>query len=314
MKYYFAPLEGLTDSIYRKLHHKYFPGIDRYYTPFLSPTVHRSLTPKESREIPPAEILGYRCVPQLLTRDSDNFLWMARKCADLGYDEINLNLGCPSGTVTAKGKGSAMLADPDFLDQFLDRIFSSGDLRISIKTRIGFHNTELLPTLVDIFNRYPIQELSVHPRVRDDFYKGPIQMDVFRFVIEYSKNPVCYNGNLCSVRQIEKLTEEFPSLDAVMLGRGLIGNPGMLSGFSNDVVALEEFHNALLDEYTIAFGGSRNAMFRLKENWRHLLCLFDSSEKLGKKLRKTTDISEYKSITQEIFHTLPLREDLLPDW
>ena len=314
MRYYFAPLEGLTDSIYRKLHHQYFPGIDRYYTPFLSPTVHRGLTPREAREIPPADMLNYNCVPQLLTRESENFLWMARQCRDLGYREINLNLGCPSGTVTAKGKGSAMLADPESLDGFLEKIFCPGDLIISVKTRIGFQNKEQLPRLMEVYNKYPIKELTVHPRVRADFYKGPIDMEAFRYILDVSKNPVCYNGNLCSLQQIRQLTCEFPQLDAVMIGRGLIGDPGMLTPGGSKADTLERFYSALLEAYTEAFGGTRNAMFRLKENWRHLLCLFDNSEKLGKRMRKTTDVAEYKEITQEIFHTLPLREALNPDW
>lgn len=314
MKYYFAPLEGLTDSIFRQLHHSYFPGVDRYYTPFLSPTVHRNLTPRESREVPEAGSLDYACVPQLLTKEPENFLWMARQCRDLGYEEVNLNLGCPSGTVTAKGKGSAMLADPDALDRFLEEIFAPGDLNISVKTRIGFHDAEHLSQLMEVFNRYPIRELTVHPRIRDDFYKGPVRMEAFRLVLKSSTNPVCFNGNLCSREDIRKLSESYPELDAVMLGRGLIGDPGMLTPGGSTAEALEGFYNALLEAYTDAFGSSRNAMFRLKENWRHLLCLFDGSEKLGKRLRKTTDAGEYKAITHEIFHTLPLREKLKPDW
>jgi len=313
MKYYFAPLEGLTDSVFRRLHSKYFPGVDRYYTPFLSPTVHRSLTNRESREIPAADTLDYECVPQLLTRDPENFLWMAQQCIDRGYREVNLNLGCPSGTVTAKGKGSAMLAEPEDLDRFLDAVFH-GDIPISVKTRIGFHTAENFPALLDVFNRYPIRELTVHPRVRDDFYKGPLDMDVFRYALENSKNPVCYNGNLCSEEQIRSLRADFPQLEAVMLGRGLIGDPGMLSPNGTDAAALEAFYEALLEEYTVAFGGARNAMFRLKENWRHLLCRFEGSEKLGKRLRKTTDLAEYKAVTREIFRTLPLRKALSPDW
>jgi len=313
MKYYFAPLEGLTDSVFRRLHSKYFPGVDRYYTPFLSPTVHRSLTNRESREIPAADTLDYECVPQLLTRDPENFLWMAQQCIDRGYREVNLNLGCPSGTVTAKGKGSAMLAEPEDLDRFLDAVFH-GDIPISVKTRIGFHTAENFPALLDVFNRYPIRELTVHPRVRDDFYKGPLDMDVFRYALENSKNPVCYNGNLCSEEQIRSLRADFPQLEAVMLGRGLIGDPGMLSPNGTDAAALEAFYEALLEEYTVAFGGARNAMFRLKENWLHLLCRFEGSEKLGKRLRKTTDLAEYKAVTREIFRTLPLRKALSPDW
>ena len=164
MRYYFAPLEGITDSIFRDVHHRFYPGMDRYYTPFLSPTIHRALTNKEKREIPPAETLSYHSVPQILTKSAEDFIWLAGQCRDLGYTEVNLNLGCPSGTVTAKGKGSGMLRTPDTLDSFLDAVFSGTDMPISIKTRIGFADPGEFPAILDIYNRYPICELIIHPR------------------------------------------------------------------------------------------------------------------------------------------------------
>ena len=314
MQYYFAPLEGLTDSIYRKLHHTYFPGIDRYYTPFFSPTVHRSLTPREARELPFADTLDFAVVPQLLTKNADDFLWMAQQCRDRGYREVNLNLGCPSGTVTAKGKGSGMLTDPDALDAFLYTVFSSAPLEISVKTRLGFASADEFPALLKIFNRYPIKELTVHPRVRSAFYNGEVDMDAFRYCVENSRAPLCYNGNLCSVEQIKVFAKDFPQVDAVMLGRGLIADPGMLMPGGTDVKKLTAFYDALLEAYLDAFGGSRNAMFRLKENWRYLICKFEGGEKLAKRLRKTTDLREYKAITREIFTSLPLKNTIDPDW
>ena len=137
MKIYFAPMEGLTDSVYRRLHHRYFSGVDRYFTPFFSPTVHRSLTPREERELPLAEEADFTVVPQLLTKSAQDFLFMARVCRDRGYRQVNLNLGCPSGTVVAKGKGSGMLAKPEELDRFLEQIFSDAPLPVSVKTRLG---------------------------------------------------------------------------------------------------------------------------------------------------------------------------------
>ena len=314
MQYYFAPLEGITDSIFRSLHSKYFPGVDRYFTPFLSPTVHRGLTAREAREIPRADTLTYEAVPQLLTKVSEDFLWLTGVCKDLGYQEVNLNTGCPSGTVTAKGKGSGMLRDLPALEVFLDDIFEKSPLPISIKTRIGFYDKDEFPAILELYNRYPIKELTIHPRVRAQFYKGSVDMDVFRYCLENSKNPVCYNGDLISLKKVQAFEQEFPQVEAVMIGRGLVGDPGMLSPGGSDVAALEAFYDELFAVYTDVFGGTRNAMFRLKENWRHLLCKFEGSEKLGKKLRKTTDAGEYKAITHEIFRTLPLREEMQPDW
>ena len=305
MRYYFAPMEGLTDSIYRRTHHKYFSGVDRYYMPFLSPTIHRSLTHREDRELPMAGSEAFVAVPQVLTKVSDDFLWAAQVCRDRGYDEVNLNVGCPSGTVVSKGKGSGMLRDIDALDRFLDEIFHGSVLPISVKTRLGLEHPEEFPVILDIYNKYPIKELTIHPRVRKQFYNGNVDMEMFRYAAQNSKNPLCYNGDLTGTEQIDAIAREFPMVESVMIGRGLVADPGLLCG-GTDVAALEKFMNTLLEEYTVAFGGSRNAMFRLKENWGLLHPRFEGVDKLWKKLRKTTDLEEYKSITSEIFHTLPL--------
>ena len=314
MRYYFAPLEGLTDSIYRRLHHTYFGGPDRYYTPFFSPTVHRALTPREARELPKADTVNFCAIPQLLTKIPEDFLWMAGVCRDYGYPEVNLNVGCPSGTVTAKGKGSGMLRDLDGLDAFLEQIYSAAPLPISIKTRIGFEQPEEFEKILAVYNRYPICELTIHPRVRTAFYNGPVHTGTFRFAVENAKMPLCYNGNLYTKDHLTAFQTEFPQVGAVMLGRGLIADPGLLTPIGTTATALERFHDALLEEYIREFGGSRNAMFRMKENWRHWLCKFQNAEKLGKRLRKTTDVAEYKVITHEIFHSLPMHKDLHPDW
>lgn len=308
MRYYFAPMEGITDSIYRQTHHKYYPGLDRYYMPFLSPTIHRTLTHKEDRELPMADSVPFCAVPQILTKVAEDFLWAASICRDRGYEEVNLNLGCPSGTVVSKGKGSGMLRDIDGLDRFLEEIFAASPLPISVKTRLGLENGEEFSRLLEIFNRYPIQELTVHPRVRKQFYDGSVDMEMFRYAVANSRNPLCYNGDLTSLQQIEAFRQEFPGIEAVMIGRGLIADPGMLS--PGTVATLEAFHNELLERYLEAFGGSRNAMFRLKENWHFLITQFEGSEKLWKQLRKTTDLGEFRAITTQIFHTLPYKNEL----
>ena len=305
MQLYFAPLEGITDSIYRRLHHRYFPGVDRYYMPFFSPTMHRCLTKKEDRELPFADRENFVAIPQVMTKNAEDFLWAAHQCAERGYREVNLNAGCPSGTVVSKGKGSGMLADPDALSRFLDQVFSSNPLPISVKTRLGLKSSEEFPKLLEIFNRYPIRELTIHPRVRTDFYKPPVQLEQFTYALDNTNLPLCYNGDIKNLADLQKMQELFPQVDAFMIGRGLVGDPGMLSPGGTDVKVLKQFHNHLLEEYSICFGSTRNAMFRMKENWHYLSLHFDGGEKLFKNLRKTTDISEYQQITTEIFRNLP---------
>lgn len=315
MRYYFAPMEGITDSIYRRLHHKYFGGVDRYYMPFLSPTIHRQLTHKEDRELPFADTEDFTAVPQILTKVADDFLWAAQVCADRGYEEVNLNVGCPSGTVVSKGKGSGMLRDAAALDAFLAEVFSKSPLPISVKTRLGLENKDEFSAILAIYNRYPIQELTIHPRTRKQFYNGELHMDIFAYAMENSVNPLCFNGELRTNSQISEFSCRFPTIEAVMIGRGLIADPGMLTPGGTTRESLKAFTDELTETYISAFGGARNAMFRMKENWSFLRHRFDGSERLWKQLRKTTDLTEYKAITAEIFHTLPLAEPYCPtEW
>ena len=313
MRYYFAPMEGITDAPYRKVHHRFFPGLDSYYMPFISPTMHRSLTNRESRDLPPADSVPFRAVPQILTKVPEDFLWAAQVCAQRGYDEVNLNVGCPSGTVVSKGKGSGMLADPVKLDEFLGNVFEKSPVPVSVKTRLGVTDVEEFPKILEVFNQYPIKELTIHPRVRKQFYKGGVDMDMFRYALENSKNSLCYNGNLRTLSEVRAFETAFPQVEAVMIGRGLVGNPAM---FRPDTSAetIRAFHDCLLETYIETFGSARNAIFRMKENWHCMIYLFEDSEKLWKKLRKTTDIAEYRAITAEIFATLPMRSELEADW
>ena len=289
MRYDFAPMEGITDSIFRRVHHKYFGGVDRYFMPFLSPTIHRQLTHKEDRELPLADSVPFRAVPQVLTKVPEDFLWASQICADRGYDEVNLNVGCPSGTVVSKGKGSGMLRSVQELDRFLDAVFSASPLPISVKTRLGLENPEDFVQILEVFNRYPMKELTVHPRVRKDFYKEPMREEWFRYAYENSKNKLCYNGNLITKQQADAIAQAYPGVESVMIGRALIGDPGMLCPEGTNRETLKAFHDELVEEYTRIFGSQRNAMFRMKENWSLLHKRGEDADQLWKKLRKTTD-------------------------
>ena len=306
MNYYFAPMEGLTDSVYRREHHRFFGGVDRYYMPFFSPTIHRALTSREIRELPKAESEAFTAVPQVLTKDPGDFLWAAEVIRDLGYGEINLNIGCPSGTVVAKGKGSGMLRDLDELARFFDSVFSDSPLPISVKTRIGLENPEEFVDILELYNQYPMQELIIHPRVRKQFYDGEVHREWFAYAMEHSRNPLCYNGDIRSLSDVGALENRYPAFSAVMIGRGLVADPGMLSG-GTDIAVLETFLNALMDSYETEFASCRNALFRMKENWAHLHDRFEGSDRLWKKMRKTTDAAEFRRLSAELLHTCPMK-------
>ncbi|MBE6924850.1 MAG: tRNA-dihydrouridine synthase family protein [Ruminococcaceae bacterium] len=306
MRYYFAPMEGLTDGVYRRMHHKFFGGVDRYYMPFISPTIHRTLTPKESRELPPADSVPFTAIPQVMSKVAEDALWAIEQCAIRGYQEVNLNLGCPSGTVVAKGKGAGMLRDTDSLKRFLDGIFAAAPLPISIKTRLGLESSEEFPAILEVYDQYPIKELTIHPRTRKQFYNGELRLEMFQYAVEHSKNPLCFNGDLTSPEDIQRIADQYPQVKAVMLGRGLVRDPGMLTAQGTTIDALAAFHDALFEEYSVVFDNARNAMTRLKESWHYLELRFEENPKIFKRLRKATDVAEFRSIATEIFQTQKL--------
>ena len=319
MRYYFAPLEGITDDVFRSLHHRYFPGVDRYYTPFLSPTSDGpAITKKDLRQVLPENNSGYELVPQLLTNQPGPFLQAAEKLKELGYHEVNLNLGCPSGTVFSKGKGSGFLAHPDKLRAFLDEMFEKTPITISIKTRLGMDDPEEFGPLLELYRQYPIGELTVHPRVRADLYRRPVRMEYFEKVLVECPFPVALSGGVGVAGDAKRMETTYPTMSGMMLGRGLVANPALVQQIQGTggptIDAIQNFHGELFDATAARVGSPRNTMFRMKEVWSYLILLFDGREKYQKLLRKTTSLTEYQAITTRIFRELPLRQDADINW
>lgn len=314
MHIYFAPLEGITTYPYRNLHHKYFGGVEKYFTPFLAPGPEQGMSVKEMRDVLPENNAGVPVVPQILTNRAGDFLLASKKLLEMGYREINLNLGCPSGTVTAKKKGSGFLLYPDDLDRFFDEVFSdaavrNGEFLVSVKTRIGKNEVEEWPELMQVYNRYPIHELTVHPRIQKEFYKGTPHFDVFTDILKESRNPVVYNGDLFTVEKVKEFREKFPTVGTVMIGRGLIRNPALAEMILQEETELEadilprirEFHDALFEHYRETMSGDRNLLFRMKDLWSYMLAEVPDSEKLAKKIRKSQHVPEYLAAVEEVF-------------
>ena len=312
MYYYFAPMEGVTGGEFRRAHHRFFPGVDTYYMPFLTPTQDHVFTQRELRNVLPENNRGFRAVPQLLTKNGEDFLWAAGELAAMGYDEVNWNLGCPSGTVTAKGKGAGLLADPEGLDRLLDQIFSHALVAISVKTRLGMTDPEEFGPLLEIFGRYPISLLIIHPRVRADFYRHPVRMEYFRRAAAEYRGRLCFNGGLRTVADCRVFEEEFPQVERIMLGQGLLANPALIrqakGGPGLDKDTLRAFLDTLYYGYVEAFASQRNAAFHMKELWSYLYPRFDGGERPWKKLRKAADGAAYQSAVEEMFR-LPLAEE-----
>lgn len=319
MRYYFAPMEGITDYIFRGIHHRYFPGVDKYYTSFFSPTNDGRFPPRNMRDFDVEVNRDIPVVPQLLTKHGADFLWAANVLADLGYQEINLNLGCPSGTVTAKGKGSGLLSDREGLKRLLDEIFAQAPAAISIKTRLGRNDPEEFPDLLALFNQYPIEELTVHCRVGADFYRKPARPEAFALPLQESRAAVCYNGDIMTCSRAKELAAAYPTAPALMVGRGAVADPALprrLQGKAGaDRKTLQEYTQELYETYSAAFGSPRSALGRMKEIWFYQICLFEGAEKYEKRLKKTASPEEYRDLAARIFGELPLRaEGAKPAW
>ena len=303
-----APLDGITKRVFRQVWHRRFGGADRYFIPFLSPTDQHVITPRDRRELENPEKLPQ--VPQVMAKRAADFIWAAEALADMGYTEVNLNLGCPSGTVTAKGKGSGLLADPDGLDRFLDGVFSAATVPVSVKTRLGYHVPEEFPRLLEVFNRYPIACLTVHPRVRPEKYRGAVHMDMFALAAAESKNPVCYNGDLTSVAGVRALEAQFPDLRAAMIGRGAVADPALLRRLRGGPAATKEelraFTAELYQAYQNFYGQSAPASQRMKEVWFYLIHLFAGGERLGGRMRRSRGPRAYEELEAQIFQELAL--------
>ena len=311
-----APLQGITTYIYRRAHAEIFGGVDRYFMPFLSPAAEHIITDRELRDILPDHNRGIDAVPQVMTRKAEDFLWAAGELAAMGYREINLNLGCPSGTVTAKGKGAGFLTDPAGLDAFFAEVFRAGmpaGTRLTVKTRLGMKDESEFPALLEIYNRYPIAELTIHPRIREDFYKRPVRRDAFAAALADCRLPVCYNGDIVTAADAAAIRERFPAVDAWMLGRGLIADPALArkirGGRAADRAEVEKFTRRLYREYQEAYGGRGQAAQRMKELWFYMIHLFDDGEKYAKKMRRVSRPEEYEQLEVGIYRDLSLRKD-----
>ena len=312
MEYTCAPMEGVTGDLFRQAQAQHFDKAARYYTPFLSTTETRTLAAREMRELEPSHNVGLNVIPQLMGNNPDDFVWMAGAISELGYTEVNLNLGCPSGTVTAKKKGAGLLAERELLERMLDGIFAGSPLPISIKTRLGCRSAEELPALIELYNRYPVKELIVHARVMTQQYAGSPDLEAFAYALAHSKAPVCYNGDVFDAPAAEALRARFPNLERIMLGRGLAANPGLITELTTGKAptsdALQAFHETLWTMMRERIPDKRAALFRMKEAWRYLGCAFVEPQKPLKAIRKATQLSDYESAVRSLFAECAVRE------
>ncbi len=295
MEFYMAPLEGITGALFRKLYQKHFYPFERLYTPFFGNT---GFNTKEMRELDATEAGGVPVIPQILSNKAEDFLLISGKMKDSGYTAVNLNLGCPAGTVVSKGRGSGFLKHIDALDTFLGEICEKSPLPISVKTRIGFDDESVWPELLSVYNRHPITELIVHPRLRTDLYRPPVRTDAFAYAYQNAKMPLVYNGDINTVEDYERICVAFPGIRAVMIGRGILRNPGLLGEIHGEApVTDRQIRDWLTDlcAQNLAAYTETPTLYKLKEIWSYLQERYPDRKKELKQLFKAKKLYEYEN-------------------
>lgn len=307
MKFYLAPMEGVTTYIFRRAYHNTFQSMDKYFTPFIVPHTQKMMTEKEWAELNPEHNEGMYVVPQILTNQSEDFVRTAKMLCSYGYKEVNLNLGCPSRTVVTKGRGSGFLEDPVKLDHFFQEVFEKldGVGKVSVKTRIGLDSPLEFEDLLAVYEKYPLEELIIHPRLQRDYYKNTPNWDVFEEAVRNSRHTLCYNGDIFSREDYERLEARFPQIDRLMLGRGIVAYPDLLDLINgqdgHDYKKLRRYHDEVLREYEKIMSGDRNLLFRMKEFWSYFQHNFPEDPKLWKKIKKCEKLTVYHSIVDGAF-------------
>ncbi len=307
MAFYFAPMEGITNFRYRQIHHAHFPGIDKYYMPFMAPHLKGKIKNKEKNDTALENNEGLAAIPQILTNDAESFIITAKMLKDLGYSEVNLNLGCPSPTVVTKGKGSGFLKNPEALDNFLDQIYGALDglMDISIKTRLGMESAEEADDIFPLYEKYPISELIIHPRTQKDFYRNKPNAQKYQELAEKSRHRLCYNGNIYTVSDARTLLENIPKTENIMIGRGLLRNPALVreikGGPKLTKKELISFHDDIYAAYQDLYSGPSAILGHMKELWVYTETILTECEKPIKAIRKAKKLPEYEAAVRTLF-------------
>ncbi len=301
-----SPLQGFTDYRFRNAFDRIFGGIDVFYAPYVRLNGKLEIKPVYERDLNPKNNIGMNLIPQIMTNDADEFLFVANYVKSLGYNELNWNLGCPYPMVTNRGMGSGLICNSPKIDEILNRVHAESDIIVSMKLRMGYEHPLEILDVFPILEKYPIKNIGIHARIGKQLYKGPVDLDSFQRCIENTNHKVYYNGDITSVVAFEELTQRFPTIDHWMIGRGLISDPflpSMIKAGTKDypVNRMElflDFHDELLNEYSQQLSGDKHVILKMSHLWEYFETAFEESHRLIKKIKKTKKLEEYKNAVQ----------------
>ena len=310
-----GPFQGITDAPFRNVFKRHFGGIDKFYTPFFT-GIHKEEHAKnlQGEEIDPHYNDVETLTPQILSTDAEEILRFAKQCQQLGYKEINLNLGCPFPRVANKKRGSGLLPYPDKVGTMLERVFEEIDIKFSVKCRLGYFDPKEIDAILPIFNKFPISELIIHPRIGKQLYKGEADVERFKALIPYINAPLVYNGDIVSEESFNRISNAVQPVNQFMLGRGILANPFLAEQIKNDKASThdktERLHNYVIDLYEDRLhhaGGSPKVLGRMKELWSYLMNSFEEPQVVWRKIKKINALKEYEEAVETIFKEIAIK-------
>jgi len=308
IKIFSSPLQGYTDFRFRNAFQRYFGGVDQYIAPYIRLSVEMAIKPATERDIIPANNQSLNLIPQILTKDADEFIFVAGYVKKLGYGELNWNLGCPYPMVAKRGMGSGLMSMPDKIDEILSKVFDGTDIHVSVKMRLGYESPDEILRVLSVLEKYKLASIIIHPRIGKQLYKGDVDLDAFERCVGQTNHTIFYNGDITSVGNFRKLKNRFPAINHWMIGRGLIADPFLPSMIKTDTNVYPEnrnevfssFHDTLFSSYEEALSGSRHILLKMYYFWEYFIQSFPDSHKGLKKIKKCQNIKTYREVVKQI--------------
>lgn len=305
-----APLKGITDRFFRRVYTSHFEGVDRAMAPFINPQRQPRYPDKLIRDLLPGDNGGLPLVPQVLNTDADGFIALADRLFDLGYKEINWNLGCPVKMVATKQRGSGMLPHPEQIIALLDRILPRLKTALSIKMRLGYRSPEEALTLLPMLAPYPLSEIIIHARLGEQLYRGTVDLDHFDRCRAATGHRLVYNGDIVTLEQFSRLQKRFDSVDSWMIGRGLLINPflpAQIKGIEppprQRLEILRSFHDDLYTSLREHLDGPGHLLGRMKQVWIYFIGAFPEREKLLKKITRASTEKSFLAAVDRVMQS-----------
>lgn len=296
-----APLHGYTEAAFRNALAECFGGYDEAVAPFIALSPAERINPARLRDVVPINNVRLPIVPQILGNDALLFISMSKALSDLGYPQINWNMGCPKKSIAAKKRGSGLLPHPDFVDSILAEVVPNISQQLSVKLRLGRNHPDEIYPIIEILNRYPLASVTVHPRIGIQLYDIKADVDRFATVLPLIKHPVIYNGDIFTLADYQRIITRFPSVAGCMIGRGVLANPflaEMLSGQTLPSPTEQQrrfihFIDVLMDELKKESRSSHFLFSRMKDYWGFFAYLFNDTEIVYKQMVRITDEAEF---------------------